>query len=239
MSATFQKLFPLCLLSAIAFASCDDPITRGSGDLLTETRNVKDFHALEVNCNGDVEVSVGDVFKVEVTCEESIIDFLETYEDEGVLKIRFDRVVFDVDDLRIKVTAPKWDAFEINGSADVHVKDPIDGAQLVLSISGSGNADLEEIDFDRIKAGISGSGNVNIEGAADDLHCTISGSGNYDALDCPVKTAKVSVSGSGDARLNVSEFLNASVSGSGDVHYKGDPEVTKSVSGSGSVRKIN
>lgn len=220
------------------FTSCDPLGIRGKGDLETEIRNVKDFHALEINTSGEVELRVDSVYKVEVTCEESIIGYLETIEDDGVLKIHFDRDVFDVDDLKIRVSAPSWDEIEINGSADVDVPDAITGSTLNLTVTGSGNLKVFKADFDNIKTNVSGSGDVNISGVADDFNCTVSGSGDVDALDCPVKTAKVTVSGSGNVRVDASESLDVTISGSGDVEYRGSPQVTKSISGSGNLRKI-
>ena len=236
-----MKTNQFLLLSAFAIlglSACDPLGVRGHGDLSTETRDVKDFHALEVNVSGDVEVRVDSVFHVEVTCEDNIIDFLETVEDHGVLKIFFDRNVFDVDHLKIRVSAPSWDAFEVNGSADVDVPDAITGDFLNLGISGSGNIKLFDASFNKAKTRISGSGDITLIGEADDLNATTSGSGDLEALDFPVKTATVTVSGSGDARVNVSDMLNVSISGSGDVQYTGNPQVSKSVSGSGSVKKI-
>ena len=222
----------------ISMTSCDPLGTRGSGDLKTEDRNVSDFHALEVNVCGNVEVNVDSVYKVTVTCEDNIIDYLETIEDNGVLKIRFDRNVYDVDKLKITVSAPSWDAFEVNGSANVKVQDPISGSKLNLDISGSGDIDIFKAFFDDFKVRVSGSGDIEMNGSGDHLDCSVSGSGEVDMLDCPVKSAEVSISGSGDVLLDVSESLDVSISGSGKVEYKGDPQVTKNISGSGSVRKI-
>ena len=238
---TTKMNFFTLLLSAVTLftlASCDAFGVRGKGELETEIRNVDNFHALEVNVPGDVEVRTGSEYKVEVTCENSVIAYLETIEDDGVLKIHFDRDVFDVDNLKVRVWAPSWDGFKINGSADVDVPDAIQGDQLNLGISGSGNLKVFNLDFNKIDTRVSGSGDVYLAGVADDLKCTVSGSGNVDALGCPVKTATVTVSGSGDVRVNVSENLNVTVSGSGDVEYEGNPQVTKQVSGSGNVRKI-
>ena len=178
------------------------------------------------------------MYRVEVTCEESIIDFLETVEDDGVLKIHFDRDVYDVDGLRIRVWAPHWDAIETSGSVDINAPDAISGNNLKLTLSGSGNMRLFDVDFGEINALISGDGNMILGGKAHALHCTISGSGNMDALDCPVQIAQITISGSGNASLDVSEQLDVVISGSGNVEYKGDPVVNSQISGSGKVKKI-
>lgn len=228
----------LCAAFLCSLSSCDVFGERGNGELETEIRNVDNFHALEVNVPGDVEVRTDSEYHVEVTCEGSVIAYLETIEEDGVLKIHFDRDVYDVDNLKIRVSAPNWDGFEINGSADVDVPDAISGAELNIGISGSGNIKVFNADFDQIDTRVTGSGDVSLAGAGDDLKCAVTGSGNVDALNCPVKTATVTVSGSGDVRLHATETLHVTISGSGDVEYEGTPQVTSQVSGSGNVRKI-
>lgn len=218
---------------------CEDVLgIRGKGDLMTEVRQVTDFHAVDISTNGEVELRVDSVYYVEVRCEESIIAYLETVSDDGVLKIHFDRDVYDVDDLKIIVSAPKWDGIEISGSVKVDVPDEISGDALNLSIEGSGDIKVFKADFNKIKARITGSGDMSLSGQADHLDCSVTGSGNLDALNCPVLTATVNVSGSGDVRLDVSESLDVTISGSGDVEYRGNAKVTSNISGSGKVRKI-
>lgn len=223
---------------ATALSACDPLGVRSRGDLMTETRSVANFHALEMNVPGKVEMRIDSVFRVEVTCEESVIAYLETYENNGVLNIHFDRDVFDVDNLRVRVWVPHWDGISVNGSADVDVPDPISGDQLCLSISGSGDVQVFSLDFNELKTSTAGSGDITISGQAERLDCSISGSGQLDAVDCPVKTAVINITGSGDARVDVSENLKVTISGSGDVGYQGSPEVTSNVSGSGRVYKL-
>lgn len=236
-----QNLLLLICLGLLLWTStgCEDVLgIRGTGDTITEVRQAKDFHAIDISTPGELVLRVDSVFHVEVSCEESVIAYLETITDDGVLKIHFDRDVYDVDHLKIIVSAPSWDGIEISGSVDVDVPDSITGDRLDLSISGSGNLKVFDAKFNKIKARTTGSGDISIDGSADDLDCSITGSGNLDALDCPVLTAKVNISGSGDARLDVSETLDVTITGSGSVEYRGDAQVTSNISGSGKVRKI-
>lgn len=241
MMTKMKNLTSVLFVGLLAFtlASCEDVLgIRGKGDPVTEIRNVKNFHAVDIGTNGELELRIAPDYYVEVTCEESIIAYLVTVEDNGVLKIHFDRDVYDVDHLKIVVSAPSWDGIEVSGSVDVDVPDALTGDVLDLRISGSGDVKVFQADFNKIKSVISGSGNISIDGSADDLTCTISGSGNFDGLGCPVATAKITISGSGNAKVDVSQTLDVTISGSGNVDYRGNAQVTSYVSGSGSVHKI-
>lgn len=236
MKINVKHILPALLVVSVLFTACG---IRGEGERVTEVRQVSGFNALEIGTNADVEVRVDSVFHLEVTCEENVLPYLETLVDpDGTLKIFFNRDVWDVDDFHIRVSAPAWKGFDVNGSANVKVSDPIVGTQLFTNISGSGDIRIFDLDFQQVRTRVSGSGNLYLRGIADDLNCLVSGSGDVDALDCPVKTATVNVSGSGDVRLEANETLDVSISGSGDVEYHGNPDVNSNISGSGSLRKI-
>jgi len=180
---TTKQFVPRCLLAAasfcLLFAACDPLGTRGSGDLSTENRDEKNFHALEVHVPGTVEIRTDSVYKVQVTCEESIIAYLETIEDNGVLKILFDRDVYDVDNLKILVSAPNWDRIEVNGSGDVFALNcPVKTA--IVTVSGSGNIQLTA--SESLQATISGSGDVSYKGNPQ-ITKSISGSGRLKKID--------------------------------------------------------
>jgi Putative auto-transporter adhesin, head GIN domain len=240
MNITFFRRFGLYLVVVLVLSnlpSCLD-VVQGWGDLKTETRNHINFHALDVSIPGDVEVRVSDKFSVEVTCEENIIDDVQTRVDDGVLKIFFDRNVFDVDGMVVRVSAPRWDNFEINGSGDVRILDAIEGDNTNIELFGSGNLDARKATFKKADVLVAGSGNVTLRGKADQLNAKVRGSGDIRAFDFPANTTRAEVSGSGNISIEVFDYLDAIINGSGDIRYRGNPKVDKKINGSGSVRKV-
>lgn len=229
----------LTALSTLSLTSCDWDGTRSEGDIVTENRSAKDFHALDISVPGKVVVHTGPTYAVVVEGEETAMPFLETEVKNGSLHIYFSKNIHDVDDLVITVTAPAFDEFEVSGSAEVIAHDPLDGIDLDVEVSGSGDVSLTDVDYDRIDVDVSGSGDVLLQGiAVQSVNYEVSGSGGVDALDCPTPRAIVKVSGSGTVRCHALDYLRATVSGSGDVLYLGSPSVDAEVSGSGKVRKI-
>ena len=241
MKISFLKKSTL-LFSVLALMlglqSCDPFGVRAKGDLQTLSFDETDFHGLDLCVSGKAEVRVGDEFSIEITCEETAMPYLETAVEDGILKVYFSRNVFDVDHMKIVVTAPSWNHFDVSGSGDLDVVDVIDGQSLHLDVSGSGSIGILEAHFDDADLNVSGSGDLRLAGSAENLNCDISGSGKIKCFDFLVNTADVEVSGSGDVQVNVAEKLNAEISGSGSIVYKGSPDVNARVSGSGTVRKF-
>jgi len=222
----------------LGLQACDTFGVKSTGDLMTLNFEETDFQGLDLSVPADAEVRVGDEFKIEITCEETAMPYVETKVVDGVLRIYFERNVWDVDNMKVVVTAPSWHHFDVSGSGDVKVLDLIDGQSLHVEVSGSGSVKVVEAHFDEADLEVSGSGGIRLAGTANDLQCNISGSGQVKCFDFLVKTAQVKVSGSGDVQVNVEDSLEADISGSGTIVYKGNPVVDANVSGSGSVKKF-
>lgn len=227
----------LALPAALVFTACDPTALQGNGDLITETRSVSGFDGLNISVPGEVHITSGSTFKVEVTAEENLMPYLETDVRSGKLHIYFSRNVRDVDGLRVDITMPELTFVQLTGSANLHSHQAFTGNALELEVTGSGEVNLEQLDFESIQTTLSGSGTITISGIANKLDADLSGSGEINAFQCPVKNAEVHVSGSGMARVNATQKLVAYISGSGHVQYKGDPAVEKHISGSGSIVK--
>jgi hypothetical protein len=119
------------------------------------------------------------------------------------------------DELRVTVTAPNLDRFEVNGSGD-------------LSIAG--------YDQPSLAIEVSGSAEVRASGRTEALDLDISGSGEANLEDMATGTASVDISGSGDARIAPTGETSVRISGSGDVALTDRPsKLTTDISGSGDV----
>lgn len=204
-------------LVAGAVAGCDlDDVaaTEGSGDVVTETREVGGFQEIDVRGSGEVIVDVTGTESLTVEADDNILPLLETEVDNGVLVL----------------------SVESNIDPTVGPKYTITAATLQgVSIAGSGDVTATGLDVDEFSVDIAGSGDVSPTGTAASLSVSIAGSGSYRGEDLVVETGSVDVAGSGRATVNVTDELDVDISGSGEVEYIGSPTVTQSISGSGDV----
>ncbi len=210
---------------------------KGSGPTMTETRSVRDFHALDLDLAGDVEVRVGD-YNVEVTAQQNILPLLKTVLENGRLRIFFDENVSYTENLKIVVTAPAFDGFSLGGSGEILVVSPLEGDRMVVDIGGSGNVILPQGNFNSLRCSISGSGEIELGGKANNAQVDVSGSGEVHAKNMEFNSLDAHISGSGSVSANVIQTLKAHVSGSGDVRYLGSPNLETHVSGSGEVSRL-
>ena len=137
--------------------------------------------------------------------------------------------------LFVQVEMRELRQLSLSGASDVHAPGPLRCDQLLLSISGSGVARLDQLDARQLTFAISGSGDGRLGGRVEDLALQISGKGKVSAERLQAQRARVNVSGIGNVGLWVTDDLAAHISGVGSVDYYGNPSVQRSVSGMGSI----
>lgn len=224
-----MKRIVVCLIITLAFLAtsaiagdwwksfgCSKGI-RGSGDLVTEERDLKEFTRIKSSGSFDIIVTVGDKQSVSVTFDDNLIEYVLTRVRGKTLKIHSEESFNTRSNCRVEITVPSIESVKLSGSGDVEVFN---------------------LNQDFFEYSVSGSGDMRAEGKVKDLEITVSGSGDIDTRELEAEDAMVTVSGSGDVKVYASQSLDAYVAGSGDVSYYGDPEdVSTSVSGSGDIKK--
>jgi hypothetical protein len=210
----------------------------GKQSVVKETRDVKGFTKINFGVAGNLYVNTGSEFKVVLEGEKEDLSEIITEVSQGRLVIKRENWHFNLHGkINIYVTMPEINALGVSGSGRAEVRDNIKTGKLSLSVSGSGNLYMAEIEVTDLDCGISGSGNIYTGGGSvENGSISISGSGNYDGEATKIGKAEISISGSGNCACNVTDYLKGSVSGSGNITYVGDPKIDVRVSGSGKVR---
>jgi Putative auto-transporter adhesin, head GIN domain len=236
-----KKIFlkVLLLVAAITLTACNAGLIKGSGDLVTETRQVSNYDRITLSGSGEVIVTQSGSESLSIETDDNVMKHIKVEVKNGTLTLGFEegfklvapsRLVFSVgvDDLT---------GLAISGSGDVE-SDRIETDRLDVTVSGSGDVQIGALTASEVIANISGSGEINLEGDADSQDVTISGSGKYLVGDVCSASVKVNISGSGDATVCATEALDSEISGSGSVNYYGRPALNSSNSGSGKINSL-
>lgn len=210
---------------------------RGEGPAKTENRNVSDFHAVEAQIPGVIEVRIADEYLVEVQAQQNLLSVIKTEVKNGQLRIYSDENIWSADNLVIRVAAPSFDALAVAGSGNIKVLSTLNGESLKLAIAGSGEIDLPKASVDRLSSDIAGSGDITVSGRAQNAYFNIAGSGDIHARELAADEGKAEIAGSGTVNCQVRQRLKVAIAGSGDVYYTGSPQVDTDISGSGTVKR--
>jgi hypothetical protein len=213
---------------------------RGSGRLVTETREVSDFDSVQFSTFGDVTIRQGESESLVIEAEDNVLPLIVTEVRNGRLVIeypeRFERSVVPTRSIRYTLTVKNLDDLDHTGAGAILVQD-LTTPSLTVTLSGAGNLNLEDLEAEQLAFTLSGAGNLNASGKVDREEITLSGFGNLEAGDLESRTAEVTVSGAGSASVWAVEELKVYISGAGSVDYYGDPEVSSDVSGLGTVHQ--
>lgn len=230
----------------ISFSSCfhfDDDggifdCVKGTGDTVTETLDMPMFNSIKLDISADVIIEQGDGMEVKVEGQANVIELIELDVQNDTWEIEFNECVKNHDDLKIFVTMPDIKELRISGSGVMTSTNFLEGEDIELKISGSGDMDLG-LNYEEVKSKISGSGKIRLEGETEFFDVEISGSGDVRAFDFKADKCEVQIKGSGDVEVFVEEELDIKISGSGDVFYKGNPLINVDITGSGDVIDAN
>jgi len=240
----FKSLFLFAIITLFTtgcYIDIDDddgfgigPTVRGSDNVITEGRVLDSFSRIEVEGSANVIISQGTNQRVEVEADDNIVPVIITKVRGNELEISNSRSYRSNNPVNVYITLPVVSAISIDGSGDVFGRTSLEGDELELDVSGSGDMDLE-IFYTRLLVESSGSGDFQIIGKIVDQEIRMSGSGSYEAWELDSEICDIRISGSGDASVFASELLKAEIRGSGNIKYYGDPRIESSVTGSGDI----
>lgn len=239
------------------------PDVQGSGEIVSEKRELPAFTGININNDADVAVTYGTAQSVEISTDDNILPLITMQVSNGVLKIDSKESYSTSHGVKVTITVPTLESIEIDGSGDVVVQNAqlenlpvtnfridIDGsgnvqipsmnaATISMDIEGSGNVQIPSLEATNVSVEVEGSGDISIAGNGGTLTVELEGSGNIKAEEFQTLNSIVKVEGSGDVRVNATESLDAHISGSGDVYYRGNPRAVKTgVTGSGDFIKL-
>lgn len=217
----------------------------GSGRVVTETRQVRDFSALVAGGSGDVAVIQGDQGDKEglvVEAEDNLLALIGSEVDNGTLRLGLAATASGVSiratrPIRYLLSVKSLESASLNGSGNLAAAG-LQASWLQLTISGSGGARVDQVRANEIVADIRGSGSAELAGKASRQTVSIAGSGDYRAGNLDSDVARVTIAASGSASVWSRQQLAVQMLGIGTVSYYGLPTVTHSVTGRGRLRSL-
>lgn len=213
------------------------PMARGSGDVVSETREVSGYDRLVFMGFGDVTITQGDEEGLEVEAEDNIIGRITTEVRNGTLYIEYNDEegnILPTRPINFDLRVRELSAVENSGAGSIHA-DSLDTGDFNVAISGAGNINLANLQANSVNVALSGAGNIDLSGQAERQEVNVSGAGSYQGGDLQTQSANVTISGFGNVTVWVEEELDVTISGAGGVDYYGSPQVTENIEGVGGM----
>ena len=219
----------------IIFAGCVNSKT-GSGNIISNTRNVAAFNAISASGSVNVTVQNGPQ-SVVVETDDNIMRNVETTVSGNTLKIRLK----NSNNLRnstvnVYVTAPVLKDIDASASAEIESKGSITSDSEIELKASSGSKIQIDLDAPSVKADASSGGSVLVSGRTRNLTAKSSSGSNVNALSLKAENAIADASSGASIKVSASISVKAEASSGATVKYTGGAtEVKKSESSGGSV----
>lgn len=213
-----RRLF-LIAITAITIASCSKDDYKGSGNTISEFRDVNLFTKISSEGTFVVNITQGPTQSLEIIADDNIIGRVRTTVSDDRLKIYLEDGNYKNTYLEANITVADLNGIKNEGTGDI----------TVFELQSAGTMEIENI----------GSGNIIMAGYTDNLTILNEGSGTINCAEFMAANVELHIEGSGDSEVYCTESLNVNIEGSGNVYYKGSPTITVDISGSGQVIPMN
>jgi hypothetical protein len=214
---------------------------RGSGKIVTEGRDVRDFTKIRLSYPAQVVISQGEAESLTIEADDNVATEIRTQVVNGVLEINnlHDRLWIISPTRLPKITIVVKDLVELDFESAGEIR--LEGLRtdhLKTIMDGAGSIKLNNVQLKTLDCNLNGVGSVQASGTTDTLNVRVQGLGSYDGGELQSQSAIVNLDGMGSATVWADKDLRADVSGLGSVNYYGNAQVTKTVNGLGSVKHI-
>jgi hypothetical protein len=168
--------------AAVTYALVDGSSTsdtlRGSGVETSESRTVADFDSVELVGSNNVTITVGEEEQsVRVYADDNLVERVTTTVSAGALVVGNAPGSFTSrSPMKVEIGLPALSAVTLSGSGNVTVSG-VDEPRLTVTLSGSGNV-FADGSTDALDVTVSGSGQAQLDSlVARDVDAVVSGSG--------------------------------------------------------------
>jgi hypothetical protein len=229
----------ICLISILLLAvvSCNISIVGGSGNVISEDRNVSGFSKISLSGSGKLYIEQGNEESLTVKAEDNLIPLIKTEVSGNTLSLgtKFGTSIIPTKSMEFYLKVKELISISVSGSGNINCSG-LATDDLSIRTSGSSKVDLSNLKTTSININSSGSSSFNLEGITDSQDIKTSGSVKYFAEELKSNSCVIDSSGSGQLEVNVSVDLDIKASGSTKITYIGNPTITQKTSGSVTIK---
>lgn len=215
------------------------PMERGSGHVVTQSREVSDFSALRIAYPASIVIRQGQDESLSIEAEDNVVSAIRTQVVNHVLEIDSvpgrNLTVTPTRPVNITISVKDLSDLEFDSAGGLIVQG-LQTDHFRAALDGAGSMEFKDLKLKSLEAILSGAGSFQASGAADTTNIRVDGVGSFDGAGLKTQSATVILNGLGGATIWAEGNLTATVNGLGSVSYYGNPQVNKSVNGLGSVQ---
>ncbi len=222
------------LICALVMTSCQSGVTSiqnfsskgitGSGNITSKEFNLDDYSKISIENSTNIvyEQKEGVSPYIRIETDDNLMAYYSAEVKNGVLTLKSTENVRSKH-CKIYTNSTSLSEISVTGVANIDLKGKISSDDLVFQLSGVGNVNASDLEYNNITVNFAGVGNVTLGGSTQNAVFNIAGKGNIHAYELNTQSTTCNVSGVGGAEVFATQRLKASVNGIGNIRYKGNP----------------
>ncbi len=232
-----MKKYIILIFVVSIFTACRH--TTGSGNIISEKRNVGSFTGVNVAGGFTVEIKNGPAGEVTLEADDNIIKSIETEVKNGQLKIRLDVDNLSDAHLRVFITAPLINKIHAAAGSDITVQGGLRESNEIELKASSGSKIKTAVDAPSVSADASSAGDIEVSGRTKKFSAESSSGAGIKAAGLLSEITDASASSGASAHVHASVTLTANASSGGNIYYSGGANAKINESSGGNVNKEN
>ncbi len=235
-----NKFIFLLLIVFTTIVSCDGDSIYGSKKIVKKTFDIVDFTKIETSNTFSVKVTQGDKYKVELTCNENILELIDIKKSGKTLKLDVKGAhSFSDITLKVNIKVPNLVKIKARGASKIKLS-KLNLERLKVNISGASSLKGELKISDEIDINASGASSIKLKGNAKNAKFDFSGASSLNAKDFLVSdTLSIDASGASACKILSKGAFKMKSSGASSIHYYGKGKILKKeISGAGEIERM-
>jgi hypothetical protein len=199
------------------------PMISGSGVVISENKDVRDFNEVRISGPFVAEIVYGDTYRTTITADDNIMQNVKVEKNGSELRIGLNGVsVIGNSTLKARIEMPDLKGVALSGATKAEVGGFESIRDFEAQISGASRLD-GNLNSNVMNLNLSGASTVGIKGTTNILETRLSGASRMDMESFTAKDASIKASGASNGSVTVNEHLDAEVSGGSFITYVGNP----------------
>jgi hypothetical protein len=210
----------------------------GSGNIITEHRQVEAFHAISVIGNFNVTLYESIDKSLSITADDDLIELISTKVIDQELQIGFRKALRGNKRIDIDVYFNNLYSIEAEAGAKINNADTIYSSSFRHSLN-SGAQSILILRVDDLELESVAGSRAELKGFAGNVIAKASSGAQIRAYDLAVQILSINASSGANVQINVEQELSVKASSGSNVRYKGSPVLKDfSTSGGANVRSL-
>jgi len=223
-------------LGISAFNSNSFTYIKGSGNVISETRELKSFHALDIGGAFEVNLRQGSPQSVKITSDDNLIPHIITKVKDGELEVYTKGNIQNATKLYIDIVVANIDKFDLSGACKLKTLNFITSNEMEIESSGASHISIQ-LKCKKLDLDFSGASNGRLFGSAKVLNIDASGACDLDCSKLNAEVVKIDASGASTIEVLAKKTIYVEASGASTVNYTGNAVSDIHTSGAANVEK--